>query len=68
MTGFAPAILLPKPTQEKKVGKMLTLGSLRDLDVLREALENRYKPTLPSEEQKSLETALDYLVSSDGRF
>lgn len=62
MTGFAPAILLPKPTQEKKVGKIAhTLGSLRDLDVLRKALENHYKPTLPSEEQKSLETALDYL-------
>lgn len=62
MTGFAPAILLPKPAQEKKVGKIAhTLGSLRDLDVLREALENHYKPTLPSEEQKSLETALDYL-------
>ena len=63
ITGFAPAILLPKPAQEKKVGKIAhTLGSLRDLDVLREALENHYKPTLPSEEQKSLETALDYLA------
>lgn len=62
MTGFAPAILLPKPAQEKKVGKIAhTLGNLRDLDVLQEALENHYKPTLPSEEQKALSTALDYL-------
>ncbi len=62
ITGFAPAIVLPKSAQEKKIGKIAhTLGSLRDLDVLREALENQYKPTLPSEEQKSLETALSYL-------
>ena len=62
MTGFAPAISLPKSAQEKKIGKIAhTLGSLRDLDVLREALENQYKPILPSKEQKSLATALAYL-------
>ena len=62
MTGFAPAISLPKSAQEKKIGKIAhTLGSLRDLDVLREALENQYKPILPSKEQKSLEIALAYL-------
>lgn len=59
VTGFAPAIDLPKPAQEQKIGKIARrLGKLRDLDVLKEALENRYKPALPSEEQKSLETAL----------
>ena len=62
MTGFAPAISLPKSAQEKKIGKIAhTLGSLRDLDVLREALENQYKPILPLKEQKSLATALAYL-------
>lgn len=62
ITGFAPALHLPKPAQEKKVGKIARrLGKLRDLDVLREALENRYKPALPSEEQKSLETAIRHL-------
>jgi len=62
ITGFGPAILMPKPAQEKKIGKIAQiLGSLRDLDVLREALENHYKPALPSEEQKFLETALLYL-------
>lgn len=62
ITGFAPAISLPKSAQEKKIGKIAhTLGSLRDLDVLREALENQYKPILPSKEQKSLATALAYL-------
>ena len=59
MTGFAPALHLPKPAQEGKIGKIARrLGTLRDLDVLREALENEYKPALPSEEQKSLETAI----------
>ncbi len=59
ITGFAPALLLPKPAQEKKIGKIAQrLGTLRDLDVLREALYNHYKPALPSEEQKSLQTAV----------
>ncbi len=59
ITGFAPALDLPKPAQEKKIGKIgHKLGTLRDLDVLREALETQYKPTLPSKERKSLQTAL----------
>ena len=59
ITGFAPALDLPKPAQEKKIGKIARqLGHLRDLDVLKEALDDRYKPALPSEEQKSLESAL----------
>ncbi len=63
ITGFAPAVDLPKPAQEKKIGKIgQRLGTLRDLDVLREALENQYKPALPPKEQKSLETALVYLA------
>lgn len=59
VTGFAPALALPKPAQEKKIGKIgRNLGTLRDLDVLREAIDNYYKPALPSKEQKTLETAL----------
>ena len=62
MTGFAPAMELPKPAQEKQVGKIARkLGMLRDLDVLQEVLQNKYKPKLPSAEQKLLETALDDL-------
>ena len=62
ITGFAPALDLPKPAQEKKIGNIARqLGTLRDLDVLREALQNHYKPALPSKEQKSLETALVHL-------
>lgn len=63
ITSFAPALDLPKPAQEKQIGKIAKrLGTLRDLDVLKEALENHYKPALPSEEQKILETALEYLA------
>ncbi len=61
--GFAPALSLPKPAQEEKIGKIAhQLGSLRDLDVLRETLQTRYKPTLPPEEQEALKTALARLV------
>ncbi len=63
ITGFAPALDLPKPAKEKKIGDIARiLGSLRDLDVLREALQNEYKPKLPAKEKKELETALDDLV------
>jgi CHAD domain-containing protein len=62
ITGFAPVISLPKSAQEKKIGKIAhTLGSLRDLDVLKESLENQYKPILPLEEQKYLKTAFAHL-------
>lgn len=61
-TGFAPALDLPPAAQEKQVGKIARiLGELRDLDVLKEALENQYKPALPKSEQKVINTALDYL-------
>jgi len=64
ITGFAPAIDLPRCACEQKIGKIgHKLGKLRDLDVLQEALENQYKPDLPSKEQKTLETALETLVA-----
>ncbi|MBW4664927.1 MAG: CHAD domain-containing protein [Chroococcus sp. CMT-3BRIN-NPC107] len=60
IVGFAPALKLPKPATEKRIGKIARiLGSLRDLDVLDAALENDYKPSLPAKEQKYLETVLD---------
>lgn len=62
ITGFAPALDLPKQALEKKIGKIARrLGTLRDLDVLQEALEKHYKSALPSKEQKSLKTALVHL-------
>ncbi len=59
---FAPALNLPKSVNEKYIGKISRrLGSLRDLDVLKDTLRNRYQPHLPRKEQKSLSTALSIL-------
>lgn len=59
VTGFAPALKLPKATKEKKIGKIAReLGELRDLDVLKDTLENQYLPALPTKEQKALKKVL----------
>ena len=63
VTGFAPAIDLPKAAKEEKIGKIARiLGKLRDLDVLEETLQNQYQPNLPKSERKCLETVLDCLT------
>lgn len=62
ITGFAPALALPKAAQEKKVGKVAKiLGRLRDLDVMQESLETQYLPELPQEEQNLVKKALKKL-------
>jgi CHAD domain-containing protein len=62
ITGFAPAIDLPKAAGEKQVGKVAkVLGKLRDLDVLQEALTSQYEPNLPLAEQKHLTTVFKFL-------
>ncbi|MCL1475756.1 CHAD domain-containing protein [Argonema antarcticum] len=62
VTGFAPALDLPKYAQEKHIAKIARiLGTLRDLDVLEEALKSHYQPALPKSEQKVVDTALKYL-------
>lgn len=63
INGFAPALSLPKSAQEQKVAKIARqLGELRDLDVLQEALQNQYLPSLPIEEQDTLKKVLSTLV------
>ena len=58
-TGFAPALALPKPAQETHIGKIArTLGELRDLDVLIEALTTHYAPNLPKKERATLDAGL----------
>jgi CHAD domain-containing protein len=58
-TGFAPALRLPKVAREKKIAKVARqLAELRDLDVLQEALETRYRPTLSPSEQKPFDKVL----------
>ncbi len=60
--GFGPVVALPKAAQDRNIGKIARcLGGLRDLDVLLEALENRYKPNLPPPEQAELDKALQKL-------
>lgn len=62
MAGFAPALFLPKTLQDKTVGKIArTLGVLRDIDVLSDTLENKYRQNLPKTEQKLLDKALKKL-------
>jgi CHAD domain-containing protein len=64
LTGFAPALELPGPARQERVGKIArTLGELRDLDVLKESLTVHHEPILPKKEQKSLKEALKVLAS-----
>ncbi|HIK27263.1 MAG: CHAD domain-containing protein [Oscillatoriaceae bacterium SKW80] len=59
VTGLAVAVDLPKVAREKQIAKIArSLGKLRDFDVLLDALENIYKPHLPSKEASMLEKAL----------
>ncbi|MEL7037481.1 MAG: CHAD domain-containing protein [Cyanobacteria bacterium J06592_8] len=55
VVGFDPVLDLPPAAQNKKIGQVARcLGQLRDLDVLLEALHERYYPNLPAKEQKTL--------------
>lgn len=68
VTGFAPILNLPKEVEEKKIGKFARiLGTLRDLDVMLESLQNRYQPVVPGEEQEFLDRALMELVKQRRR-
>lgn len=59
---FALAVNLPKLVSDKNIGKIARrLGNLRDLDVLKESLENFIKLDLPKKERQSLQKALDVL-------
>ncbi|MCC5603456.1 CHAD domain-containing protein [Nostoc favosum] len=63
VTSFGLAVDVPKPVNDKNIGKIARrLGSLRDLDVLKESLENNYKPNLPCKEQESLQTAFNAIA------
>ncbi|HAT14112.1 MAG TPA: metal-binding protein [Microcoleaceae bacterium UBA11344] len=68
VTGFAPVLDLPKQAQEHKIGKVgRILGTLRDLDVMLESLQNRYYPNLPTDEQEVLDQALLTLLKQRRR-
>ncbi|MBE9004177.1 CHAD domain-containing protein [Fortiea sp. LEGE XX443] len=60
---FDLALNLPKPASDKNIGKIArSLGSLRDLDVLKESLETLYQSKLPNKEQESLHKAFNALA------
>lgn len=64
---FELALNLPKPISDKNIGKIARrLGHLRDFDVLKETLENQYKPHLSNKEQKYLQTAFEALAKQRG--
>ncbi|MEG4487429.1 CHAD domain-containing protein [Microcoleus sp. D2_18a_B4] len=68
VTGFAPVLDWPKEASEGKIGKVgRILGTLRDLDVMLESLQNRYYPNLPTQEQKVLDKALLTLLKQRHR-
>ncbi|MEI6444422.1 MAG: CHAD domain-containing protein [Nostocales cyanobacterium ELA583] len=59
---FEKYLDLPKSVNDKNIGKLARiLGSLRDLDVLAEILENNYNPHLVKKEQEHLKTAFTAL-------
>ncbi|MGC9504044.1 CHAD domain-containing protein [Baaleninema sp.] len=63
LTGFEAAIELPKAAQNKAIGKISrTLGKLRDIDVMQEALVDRYQPNLPKKERSKIEPAIAALA------
>ncbi len=62
VTRFNSIVNLPKSASDKKIGKIAQcLGSLRDLDVLKETLKNTYQPQLPKKEKTILDDVIDNL-------
>jgi CHAD domain-containing protein len=62
ITRFNPALNLSKSSNDKNIGKIANhLGCLRDLDVLKETLENIYLPQLTPKEQKILKKMIKNL-------
>ena len=62
INGFSLGIVLPKAISDRNVGKIARqLGKLRDLDVLKETLENVYQPYLPKKEKEVLGEILNTL-------
>jgi CHAD domain-containing protein len=59
---FNPAVNLPKSSSDKNISKIANhLGCLRDLDVLKETLENIYLPQLTVKEKKILKKVIKNL-------
>jgi CHAD domain-containing protein len=62
VTGFAIALEMPKGATDRAIGRVARiLGELRDLDVLRETLRDRYEPQLPEAERDRLDRLFKHL-------
>ncbi len=62
VTRFDSIVNFPKSANDKNIGKIARcLGSLRDLDVLKETLEATYKPQLPKKERAILDDVIETL-------
>ncbi|MGB6298697.1 MAG: CHAD domain-containing protein [Rivularia sp. (in: cyanobacteria)] len=62
VTSLNSVVNFPKSVNEKKIKKIADcLGSLRDLDVLKETLATTYKPQLPKKERLVLDDVIDTL-------
>lgn len=62
VTRFNSIVNFPKSANDKNIGKIARcLGSLRDLDVLKETLKNKYQPQLPKKERAILDKVINTL-------
>lgn len=63
VTGFGLALDLPKAAEEKEIAKIArSLGKLRDLDVLKNTIQNEHLSTLPASEKELLKQVLSTLA------
>lgn len=59
---FMPALVLPPAANDRQIKKIAQrLGSVRDLDVLKAKLQDRYRPDLEGKERKQLDKVLNGL-------
>ncbi|AFY54783.1 hypothetical protein Riv7116_2263 [Rivularia sp. PCC 7116] len=62
VTSINSIVNFPKSANDKNIKKIAAcLGSLRDLDVLKETLTNTYKPQLPKKERAILDKVINTL-------
>ncbi|MCJ8281010.1 MAG: CHAD domain-containing protein [Rivularia sp. ALOHA_DT_140] len=62
VTRFNSIVNLPKSASDKNIAKIARcLGSLRNLDVLKETLNNTYQPQLPKKERVVLDKVINTL-------
>ena len=62
VTNLNSIVNFPKSANDKNIKKIAgCLGSLRDLDVLKETLETTYKPQLPKKERSVLDDVIETL-------